>query len=172
MPKPNAQRQAEWRDRQKAAKQAMQQAAGVGRAAVAEPEPEDRPNRMEAPGETPDGEAVPEQPRADVIAIGAEVLKRLKRYSWALEAIVASGSLADARALARRALGLPEPTVAAPAQAPAVPTPAGAPAAQEHCSRCGGTRFYVLNGERHCSVCMPAGVPRGYWASHPAEEPA
>jgi hypothetical protein len=124
----------------------------------------------------PDGKAEPEQPQADVSAIGTKVLKRLKRFSWALEAIVASGSLADARALARRAPGLPEPTVAAPnpppAPAPAVPAPAGAPAAQEHCSRCGGTRFYVLNGERHCVCCKPAGVPRGYWARQPAETSA
>jgi hypothetical protein len=169
MPKTNAERQAEWRDRQKATKRAMQQAAGVGQAAVAEPEPEDMPNGTAWLGE-------PEQPQADVVAIGTEVLKRLKRFSWALEGIVASGSLADASSLARRALGLPEPTVAAPppppAPAPAMPAPAGAPADQEHCPRCGGTLFYVRNGERHCVCCKPAGVPRGYFASHPAEASA
>jgi hypothetical protein len=152
MAKSTAQRQAEFRARRRA-ELAAQQAAEPGQAPADEAEP--------------DGEAMPEQPQADVVAIGTEALKRLKRFSWALEAIVASGSLADARALARRALGLPEPTVAAPAPAPAVPTPAGAPAAREHCSKCGGTRFYVLNGERHCVCCKPAGVPRGYLASHP-----
>jgi hypothetical protein len=167
MAKSNAERQALFRARQKA-EQAAQQAAEPGRVAAAttEAEPDVMPNGQDQ-YVMPDGDAVPEQPGAEAVAIGAEVIRQLKRYGWALEAIVASGSLADARALARRALGLAEPTVAAPTPAPAVPAAAAAPAT--HCMKCGGTRFYVLHGERRCARCMPAGVPRGYWASHPAE---
>jgi hypothetical protein len=171
MPKPNAQRQAEWRDRQKAAKKAMQQAACVGQAPADGTELEDMTNGETEPDFMSNGEADQERPRADVIAIGTEVLKRFKRFHYALTAIASGMSGSDARRLACHVLGL-DPPAPPPEPAPAVPAPAGAPAAQEHCSRCGGTRFYVLNGERHCSCCKPAGVPRGYFASHPAEEPA
>jgi hypothetical protein len=167
MAKSTAQRQAEFRARRRA-ELAAHQAAEPGHPAA---EPEDMPNGTAERDGMPNGKAMPEQPQADVVAIGTEVLKRLKRFEYALTAISSGMPGPDACRLACHVLGLDLPATP-PAPAPAVPTAAIPPAAQEQCPRCGGTRFYVLNGERRCVCCMPAGVPRGYLAKQPAEASA
>jgi hypothetical protein len=129
------------------------------------------PNGEDEPDMMPNGEVGPGQPRADVISIGAEVLKRLKRFEYALTAISSGMPGPDACRLACHVLGL-DPPAPPPAPAPAVPAAVVAPAAQTNCMKCGGTRFYLLRGERRCARCMPAGVPHGYWATQPLEASA
>jgi hypothetical protein len=157
MAKSTAQRQAEWRDRQKAAKQAAQQAA--------ETKQQTEPDLFgEADGPLPDDEVEP--PRPDVAAVGTEVLRQLRRRDWALEAIAVCTSVAEARSLARRALGLAELPVTAPAppELPARPFVAPVPLPPFRCERCGHDRAFVAWNKRHCVRCQAHVAPPGVLA--------
>jgi hypothetical protein len=133
----------------------------------------DQPDLFEeADGPLPDDEA--EVPRPDVAAVGTEVLRQLRRRDWALEAIAVCTSVAEARSLARRALGVAELPAAAPmpVELPSRPSAAPVPLPPFRCERCRHDRAFIAWGKRHCVRCQAHVAPPGALAKPTAEASA